>query len=225
MKVIGIGLNKTGTKTLGRHLKNFGLKHKTYDLEAFEAYRRGEIDALLDMMEDYDSFEDWPWPLMYREIDARFPDAKFVLTVRRSPDVWYRSLCHMAVRIGPLDEFEQYIYGYAMPQGHRAEHVRFYERHNAAVEAHFADRPGKLLRLCWGAGDDAQDLADFLGIEDAPELPALHVNRSENWVYTGPNRVLAELNRWAYQSGWVYEGLGKAKRGLNKVSRLVRGRS
>ena len=128
MKVIGVGLNKTGTKTLAYYLKQWGLRHRTYDLPSFHLYRDGEIAKLLDQMADWDSFEDWPWPLIYREIDERYPDARFVLTVRESPAIWYRSLCRMAVRLGPLDDFEQHIYGHAMPQGHRDEHFALLSR-------------------------------------------------------------------------------------------------
>ncbi len=197
-KILGVGLNKTGTKTLRSYFREWGLRHRTYDLDAFHRWRRGEIEALLDEMEDFDSFEDWPWPLMYREIDERFPDARFVLTVRRDADTWYRSLCKMAVRIGPMRDFEPHIYGYAMPHGHRDEHVAIYHAHNEAVEAHFRDRPGKLLRICWEEGDDGRRLADFLGLPH-PETATLHTNRSAP-VYDGDNLALAHLNRVVFQT-------------------------
>ena len=159
MKVIGVGLNKTGTKTLKHILEGWGLRHQSYDLDAFNLYREGKLEHLLEWMEDYDSFEDWPWPLMYREIDARFSDAIFVLTTRSSPDHWYKSLCKMAIRMGPLSDFEEHIYGYRMPHGHRQEHVEFYNRHNREVVEYFRDRPGKLIQICWETGGDASELA------------------------------------------------------------------
>ena len=200
MKVIGVGLNKTGTKTLGHYLKQWGFRHKTYDLDAFNLYRAGRIQKLLEMMQQYDSFEDWPWPLMFREIDSNFPDARFVLTVRRSPEVWYRSLCKMAVRMGPLRKFEQHIYGYAMPQGHRDEHLQYYQAHNQAVAEHFRRRPASLLKVCWETGDHPQKLADFLGLNVAETAPQ-HLNRSQT-VYSGDNLYLAHANRILFQAWW-----------------------
>jgi hypothetical protein len=50
MKVVGVGLNKTGTQTLARYLQDWGMRHRSYDLQAFQRYRRGEIAALLDEM-------------------------------------------------------------------------------------------------------------------------------------------------------------------------------
>lgn len=215
-KVIGVGLNKTGTKTLKRYLLLWGFRHRTYDLDAFRLYRAGKTKELLQSMEQSDSFEDWPWPLMYREIDERFPDAKFVLTTRKTPDVWFRSLCNMAVRMGPLKDFEKHIYGYAMPQGRRDEHVRIYEAHNQAVIEHFSDRPGKLLEICWEKGDGIEEVADFLGLE-TPDVPPVHANKSAK-VYTGDSLLLAHANRIAFQTAWY------ARAGFNRVVAGVRRR-
>lgn len=194
-RVVGIGLNKTGTKTLRACLREWGYRHRTYDREAFASLESGDVEGVLDSMDDFDSFEDWPWPLLYREIDARYPDARFVLTTRADADTWYRSLCKMTVRIGPLD-VEEPVYGHAMPQGHRSEHIEFYERHNREVRAHFADRPGKLIEICWERDGSADRLADFLGEPRLDLLP--HVNHSDR-VYSGDVRWIAQLNRVAYQ--------------------------
>ncbi|MFT7076815.1 MAG: hypothetical protein ACJA0P_002833 [Planctomycetota bacterium] len=220
-KVIGIGLNKTGTKTMAHHLRAWGLRHRTYDSQSttespsFRLYEAGEIDALMDIVDAHDSCEDWPWPLLYREIDARFPEAKFVLTTRTSADVWYRSLCNMAVRIGPLPLYEQSVYGSSMPQGRRDEHVRIYEEHNRAVEDHFAGRPDKLIKLSWGEGGEAEKLAEFLGFEGVPTEP-LHVNRSPTKVYSGDSLPMAHVHRLIYQKlrapGSLGERVGAAIR-------------
>lgn len=204
VKVIGIGLNKTGTKTMAHHLRTWGLNHRTYDSDSttespsFRLYQSGDIDSLMEIVAEHDSCEDWPWPLLFREIDARFPDAKFVLTTRSSPDVWYRSLCNMAVRIGPLPLYEKAVYGSSMPQGRRDDHIRIYEDHNRAVREHFADRPGKLLELSWGEGDEAEKLAAFLGLTGVDTAP-LHVNRSPTKVYSGDSLGRAHLHRVIYQ--------------------------
>lgn len=201
MKVVGIGLNKTGTKTLKHCLTHWGMNHQSYDLKAFQLFRDGKIEELLSWMEEFDSFEDWPWPLFYREIDERFPDAKFILTTRLTPDRWYQSLCKMAVRMGPFKDYERHIYGHAMPQGKREEHIRFYERHNEEVEGYFADRPHKLLKLCWEDGDNNDiRLASFLGCEPLKE-PIPRINKSVP-VYGGDNLWIAQLSRIVFQTKW-----------------------
>lgn len=194
-KVVGIGLNKTGTKSMRTALEAWGATHCYEYRRAFELHRRGETDAVIDLMGPYTSFEDWPWPLMYREIDERYPDARFVLTVRSDPDVWFRSLCKMAVRMGPLDTFERHIYGESMPQGHRARHIDFYEAHNQSVRDHFADRPGKLLEWCWDSAETSDELAQFLGEPTLGRSP--HINVSDP-VYDGDSRIVAHVNRLLY---------------------------
>ena len=217
MKVIGVGLNKTGTKTLRAHLMDWGFRHRSYELDAFKQFRRGQIEELLDSMDQHDSFEDWPWPLMYQEIDRRFPDARFVLTTRKTADHWYRSLCKMAVRMGPLNDFEIHIYGHAMPHGKRSHHIDFYEQHNQQVRDYFRDRPGKLLQVCWEDGGTPQQLAEFLNLENVNIEPQ-HRNPGLP-VYSGDNLAMAHLSRIAFQSKW------KLIRGAKKIARMVRGKS
>jgi hypothetical protein len=176
MKIVGIGLNKTGTTSLGVCLKHWGLRHISYDLEAFEFWRQGDWPAVLRCMEAHDSFEDWPWPLLYREIDTAFPGSKFILTRRKDPRTWFESLCKHADRTGPTD-FRKPIYGYEMPHGQDEAHIRFYLAHNEAVRDYFKDRPNDFLEVCWEDGDGWAELAAFLGFE-APDWPFPHVNKS-----------------------------------------------
>lgn len=176
MKIVGIGLNKTGTTSFGVCLHYWGKRHSSCSREAFRLWREGDLSGLLDWVERYDSFEDWPWPFVYREIDVAFPGSKFILTRRRNPEVWFRSLCRHAELTGPT-EFRRVIYGHAMPRGHREDHVRFYLPHNAGVRDYFKDRPNDLLEVCWEEGYGWEELAAFLGLEPPP-IAFPHVNRS-----------------------------------------------
>lgn len=176
MKIIGIGIHKAGTTTLAMCLTYLGYRPLSCHRESFEQFRRGDGDAVFRTMEDYDNFEDWPWPLMYPEIDRRFPDARFILTTRKDPEAWFRSLCNYAKRTGPT-EYRHYIYGHHTPEGHRDEHTRIYLDPNQAVREYFRDRSHKLLELCWELGDGWKELCTFLGVTPPPRrLP--HANRS-----------------------------------------------
>ena len=190
MKIVGVGLNKTGTKTLAVCLTEWGYDHFTWDLDSFRQYQRGDYESLWKTMRAYDSFEDWPWPLMYREIDSQFPNSKFILTIRQSPEVWFASLCKMAIRLGPLTDFEQYIYGFADPAGHEKEHIDFYLKYNREVKDYFADRPGKLLVVCWETGDGWKELCDHLGFQ-VPDIPLPHINKTLNWLDKAKRAVKA----------------------------------
>jgi len=126
MKVFGIGLNKTGTTTLGVCLKTLGFRHAPYDRELLYQIKAGDFAGVHEVADSYDSFEDWPWPLIYRELDARYPDARFVLTERISVDRWLDSLKNHSVRAG-TPRVRELVYGHPMPHGHDAEHIAFYQ--------------------------------------------------------------------------------------------------
>jgi hypothetical protein len=176
MKIIGVGLNKTGTKSLGASLKKLGFRHLEWSPEAFSLYRAHGFAGLLDILDRYDSFEDWPWPLVYRDIDSALPGCKYILTLRNSAETWYRSLCKHAGRTGPTP-IREYVYGYAMPDENRQAHIDYYETHNAAVRDYFRERPDDLVEVCWENGDGWREIAAFLGMH-APDSPFPHENRS-----------------------------------------------
>jgi hypothetical protein len=174
MKVFGIGLNKTGTKTLNACFKSFGLTTWSYDLQLLKAYSEGRLDEIFRISDAYDSFEDWPWPLLYKEFDRRYPEAKFILAVRKSPEHWFDSLCRHADRTGPT-EARQLVYHHEMPHQFKSEHIDFYNRHNNEVAEYFAGREGKLLQVCWETGSGWKELAEFLGYP-IPKIPFPHEN-------------------------------------------------
>ena len=176
MKVLGVGLNKTGTTTLGACLHHWGLKHTSCHREAFNLWRNDNYEEILTIAEEFDSFEDWPWPLIYKEIDEKFPNTKFILTRRINSDTWYKSLCKHAKRTGPTD-FRKYIYGYEMPHQHKKEHILFYEKHLDSVREYFYERQDNFLEVCWEEGDGWDELSSFLGFE-RPKIPFPHEKKS-----------------------------------------------
>ena len=187
MKVVGVGLNRTGTTTLGVCMRTWDLRHQSCDPEAFQLLQRGELEALLDVVEQHDSFEDWPWPLVYEAIDRRFPDCKFILTRRKNPEAWFDSLCRHSLKTGPT-EYRRFVYGHAMPQQHREHHLRYYAEHNRKVEQHFEGRPDKLLTVCWEDGDGWEQLAEFLNLP-VPSTPFPHANKSPSMLRRWLKRV------------------------------------
>ncbi len=68
MKVVGVGLNKTGTKTLRVYLIEMGFKHYAYDLPLFNEYGKENLEAIFQIMDGYDSFEDWSLPLIENKV-------------------------------------------------------------------------------------------------------------------------------------------------------------
>jgi len=175
-KVFGIGLNKTGTKTLGKSLSILGYNNKSYDLSLLQDYSNGNYDSIFQASDLYGSFEDWPWPLLYKELDFRYPDAKFILTYRKTPEIWYESLCKHSLRTGPTIA-RKIAYGYEMPQDYKQHHINYYTNHYSNVVNHFKGRENKLLTMCFENGDDWQKLCPFLKTQE-PDTPFPHENSS-----------------------------------------------
>ena len=98
MKIICAGLSKTGTTSIASALKM--LDFNVYDFWEHEAIH-GDVWLdlyLLDKKPDFtsmyqsvDAVTDLPAAFWYQEIFEAFPDAKVILTVRDSEDVWLKS--------------------------------------------------------------------------------------------------------------------------------------
>lgn len=173
-KVFGIGFHKTGTTSLGEALKVLGYRATgavgTRDPEIGRTYK----ELTRELSHEYDAFEDNPWPLVFREMDEMWPDAKFVLTYR-DPQKWIASqVKHFGTKVTPM---RQLIYGEARgcPLGNEAHYIETYLRHNDDVRAHFSDRPEKLLELNFEQGQGWKELCEFLGC-DVPGTAFPHAN-------------------------------------------------
>ncbi len=180
-KIFVIGLNKTGTTSLGRALEILGYdRHKTYDLELTRAWSEGNFEPLFAVADRHNNLEDWPWPMTYEEMYARYPNAKFILSTRSSPEVWFQSLCKHALRIGP-SEYEKIIYGHYMPHDFEDEYLAFYEEHNQSVLDFFASKnPTKLLEFCIEKDHGWEKLCTFLD-QPTPSEVFPNLNRAQDY--------------------------------------------
>lgn len=176
-KVFGIGLHKTGTTTLGACFKALGYEHLSCRKDLLAKLRQGDLDAIYDEIDTYQSFEDWPYPLMYKELAERYPDAKFVLTLRKDADVWLTSFHRHSLRRSPTRNAQKLAYGVAYTLGNEDYLRAFYDAHQAEVQAYFANTdPKRLLVVCWETGSGWDELCDFLEL-DVPEVPFPHENK------------------------------------------------
>ena len=178
-KVFGIGLNKTGTSTLGACLRTLGYQHQSYSYQQVLRLRRQQWDALLEGFAGADSFDDWPTPRIYPQLDAAFPGSLFILTRRRSTDVWLASIREHALRTRWWEGMlvRNTFYGCPYPQIDGELYRNTYEQHNREVRDHFRGRQQQLLELCWDDERDWTRLCGFLGVP-APDAELPHVNAS-----------------------------------------------
>ena len=178
MKVVGIGFGKTGTTTLAHCMRHLGYRHRSWNRDLYDAYAQGDMNTIWRTVETHDSFDDHPWPMLYRQIDERYPGSKFVLTVRRDVDTWLRSLQTKTMRRVERTRV-WHIFGMEHGRFDADKARRMYLEHNAAVHAYFKDRPNDLLEICWECGDGWEQLAPFLG-HAIPAEPIPHANKTRD---------------------------------------------
>jgi hypothetical protein len=177
IKVVGIGLSKTGTSTLKHMLTALGYRVCGPRKDLLARVRRGEMSAIDDTLKVYDGFEDWPWPLTYQHVMERYGQrARFILTVRDTTDKWLASVVAHGFRTDPAKSM-RHAYGYYRPFGREQEFRSMYEAHNDDVRRFFAAYPGQLLEFCLDKGDGWEKLCGFLD-EPVPALPVPHANRT-----------------------------------------------
>lgn len=175
-KVFGIGISKTGTTSLGWCLKKLGYQHTGVNEDLTRSLMSNNWEPILQVVERYNAFEDFPWPLIYQEMDIKYPGSKFILTTRISSEVWFKSLLKHAERTGPT-EHRKLVYGYEMPHKFKQEHISFYEQHNQTAREYFKKRKHDFLEVCWEKGDAWEKICTFLG-QDIPLIPFPWANKA-----------------------------------------------
>jgi hypothetical protein len=195
-KIFGIGLNKTGTKTLKISLETlFSSRHVSCRRDLLIDFREGRLDRIFSVSDQNESFEDWPWPLLYREMFQRYgSNARFILTRRESSEKWLSSIKRHSLRTNPYNHCRLLAYGYSYPYGFESEHVAVYERHNQDVLEFFARHgvSNLLCELCWEDGDGWQKLCSFLNCP-VPNLPFPRVADNQSSPFENQNRQLVKL--------------------------------
>ena len=180
-KVVGIGLPKTGTTTLGYCFRRFGFKHHTFDMDLAYQVKRNNLAPVIEKARKFETFEDWPWFEIYRELDQTFPHSKFILTLRKDTETYVASLKRHHEREGIRNE--GFVKPYYWDQVHGVEpsswdyekSAQRYERHSREVLEYFGNRINKdLLAVCWEHGDGWAKLSRFLN-KAVPDEPFPHL--------------------------------------------------
>jgi hypothetical protein len=202
MKVISLGVGRTGTYSLKLALEKLGfgpchhmeevMKNAPTQVPLWAKAAAGHADWRA-MYAGYNSATDWPTAAFARELPVQYPNAKFILTVR-SPETWAASFlatiykfCAERHNVRPelqswIDMVYAVIYRTGFPDGlDEAGLAKAFTAHNEAVKAMFP--AGKLLvfqvKEGWGP------LCEYLGVP-VPDEPFPRTNdRGEFWDLAG----------------------------------------
>jgi hypothetical protein len=178
-KIFCIGLNKTGTKSFARAMRILGYRPLGWQPEAMNLFMSGQIDRLYELVGNYDTFDDWPWPLMARELMTKFPNSGFIITYRASEHIWLDSIKRHAAKSVGGGKFRTYIFGSADPSQDEEAYLQFYRKHYSQV-IEFTEELGcrdRVLTVCWELGDGWRELCNFLN-KPRPTKQFPHLNSS-----------------------------------------------
>lgn len=191
-KVFCIGFHKTGTTSMAKALKALGYKVTGPNGTRDPDIAANVYDMASQLVKKYDAFQDNPWPIIYRWCHERYPDAKFILTVR-DPERWYQSQAkHFKENTTPM---RQWIYGAdaGAPVGNKDRYIARFNAHNAEVMEFFRGRDNFLV-MDVTAGDGWDKLCPFLGKKVPGDQPFPHANPArEN---RGQPKKVFFLKRW-----------------------------
>lgn len=194
-KVFGIGFQKTGTSSLGKIFDTLGYQIAGYnefrDFAAKSDLTWGDVETrAMRIAAEVDAVKDTPWPLLYKELDAHFPGAKFIHVIRNT-DTWLTSATNDFQK--HPNAVHRLIYGSDGPLGDEDTWRNRYVRHNTEVEAYFADRPDDYLQIRLEDGITFEKVCSFLG-EPLVSEGAPHVNtRRQKKLKTLMRKVTSKL--------------------------------
>ena len=171
-KIFCIGFHKTGTSSLAEALRMLGYTVTGPNFVNNRQFPTNALSMALEVANQYDAFQDNPWPILFKDMDHEFPGSKFILTTRPT-DRWLKSvLKHFGKKDTPM---RKWIYGVGHPLGHEKVFTDRYEAHYAEVAEHFKDRPEDLLVFPLTEGAGWSELCPFLE-KPIPEEPFPKLN-------------------------------------------------
>lgn len=172
MKIFGIGLSRTGTKSLTAALKLLGFQivHFPYDRRTRDELSSGKLNFTL--LKKKDGITDITVASYYAQLDAQFPDSKFILTTRDKAS-WLKST-EKLFRDNPLPKrfpdllpkrkakrfLRSVVYGCHSFNRERMSYV--FDLHHKNVINYFENRPDKLLVIDIPSGEGWEKLCPFL---------------------------------------------------------------
>ena len=201
LQVIGAGMPRTGTLSMKTALEQLGFGPCHHMTEVFahpeqwplwDRIGDGEDIEWEEIFGPYRSVTDAPSVYFWRQLCARYPDAKVVLT-ERDPPSWYESMTatifspqhREALGGSPVGAIiakltrrswagrDDFVRSGPPP---REVMIKLFEDHNAAVRAEIPER----RLLIYSVAQGWEPLCAFLGVQ-VPDTPFPRVNSTEEF--------------------------------------------
>lgn len=163
-KIFGIGLTKTGTRSLAEALTILGYKTIHYPWS-------------LDDIQRHQASTDIPVSCRYKNLDQIYPGSKFILTTRPYED-WIRTVSMKPAdpHKPPLWKLDVRLTMYGVLHFDQDAWTKTFHRHHDDVEQYFRNR-SDLLILDLNVEDKWEKLCGFLG-KKVPNVPYPHLGKN-----------------------------------------------
>ena len=195
-KIFVIGFQKTGTTSLEHALQHLGFRVFGGDKNLQKFNNTKDLKLYIkEVLKQWDSVQDMPWPLYYKELYELYPRAKFILTYR-DIDGWIKSIVKYFGSI--RNPMMQRIYNVPCAEGYEDIYKKVYEKHNKEVVEYFKGNPNFLI-MEQGVNFDYKTLCGFLEIKNIPEIVFPHSR--PNKAYLSKYRIYRNLRSfyWNYK--------------------------
>ena len=187
-KIFCIGANKTGTTSVSLLFNKLGLAvglQRDAELLLKECESKNYENLFQYIKFKGIAFQDIPinLPNIFSVLDKEFTDSKFILTIRDSPEEWYKSITTFHSKVfgnGLIPtktdlQNAEYVYKGWIWQWHKLVFntpeddiynetalKNFYINYNASVIEYFKDKPGKLLVINIKQPNASIKISEFL---------------------------------------------------------------
>jgi len=203
-------MGKTGTSAFGTALQILGYRVIENVGKLVIDWNEGNYEELWKVANNYDAFEDYPWPYIYKEFDKKYPNSKFVFVERPEEewiiDILYQNMRSKTIeRRAKVDKRNYEEYGFKYLATHKEDMLELYRNHNKNVKEYFKDRED-FLEIEWnnykpGSKDTWKILCKFL---DKPIIEGIPFpNRKNQSPHLGYERMyrIAKANPEKFY-GW-----------------------
>ncbi len=193
-------LSMLGYRTV--HYPKFHGGRNLHDaVKGLEQDPEGVVDVMAPVIDQFDAVSDVPFPTLYRQLNERWPNSRFILAYR-DPDGWVAGVRTM-LRDRKLSPFVRIQYAPYIGPGHDtildvsdAELYTMYFEHLDRVYRYFHEElgePEKLCVVCVRDPEPGETICRFLGRDPLP-LPRIsgkdprgEVEVARTWVEKCPD--------------------------------------
>ena len=175
-KVFILGDSRTGTTSVNSFLCDLNIPSKHYFVkEANQLYpdvenRSSNLKELLKYINNsgYQGFSDYPTRLYFKELHEAYPDAYFILTTRKSEEVWLKSMFSYFKNFNIKLNKKEILTNYCL--------------FNNDIEIYFGNSSNKFLSIAIDGSNsmNSKKIKELLGIKSLITIP--HQNRLSDFV-------------------------------------------